>query len=378
MSIFDWLLGLERVYTADTRAEREAIWRFRYDIYVRELGKTIASADHENGWIRDDDEDDPEVTLFYTGSLADVTGTLRIDAWAPGRVPPATAKKYRFASATGLLGQTLAEGSRLMVRRRLRGKLIMPALSRAGFSRWLEKGARAAFAYCAPGLVGGYRRLGFRPYGSDMIETADGLRVPLVMSLDDVAHFRVVNSPLLSLARERFGAGGSVDMTELVEAELGVSTALEVDEGEVWNDVQTALLGTRERPQLFDELNDPQVRLITSAGFVMDVAAGGTVTREDLIERELFVILDGVFDVTRNGRAVAHLKPGDVIGEVAFLMESGKRSATIVAGSAGRLLVLKRRTLEELKARDPAVEHQLLLNLARITASRLASMVAAR
>ncbi len=256
MSLVDWVLGLERVHFAETRAEREAIWRFRYDVYVRELGKTIASADHDRGWIRDPDEDNPEVSLIYTGTVDDVTGTMRGDYWLPGSIPAATLHKYGLTRASTFLGLPVAEASRLMVRRNLRGKLIMPALARAGFEWAVQKGVAASLAYCAPGLVSGYRRLGYRPYGSDMIDTKDGVRVPLVMAMDDVAHFRDVSSPLLSLARDRFGPTGSKATTELINRELGTATALEADEREVWNDVQAALLARTARPHLFDELDD--------------------------------------------------------------------------------------------------------------------------
>ncbi len=374
MSLVDWLLELETVRAATTAAEREGIWRFRYDVYVRELGKTVPGADHARGWIRDPDEDDPSVTLLYTGSPADVTGTLRVDRWPTGAVPEPAARKYGITEARALLALPMAEASRLMVRRQLRGKLIMPALARAAFELATKDGVRVSFAYCAPGLVAGYRRLGYRPYGAELIATADGLRCPLVLVVDDVPHLRAMASPLTSLARARFGAG-TAETTAVVEAELGLSGALEVDEGEVWAGVQAALLAHPLRPQVFDDLDDAQVRTITGAGFVIEVAPGGTVTREDLNERELFVILDGEFTVTREERVVAQLRKGDVVGEVGFFIASGRRSATITARTRGRLLVLRRRVLDELRTRAPEVERQLLLNLARITATRLSNMV---
>lgn len=375
MSLVDWLLELEPVREARSPEEREAIWRFRYDVYVRELGKSVPGADHARGWVRDADEDAPHVTLLYTGSVGEVSGTIRVDSWRPGAVPSASAQRYGIQDATALRELPLAEASRLMVRRQLRGKLIMPALARAAFERSIRLGVTVSFAYCAPGLVSGYRRLGYRPYGADLIPTADGLRCPLVLVHDDVAHLKSVGSPLTSLARGTFGAGTDTH-TAIVDRELGLSGALEVDEAYVWSDVQAALLAQPHRPQLFDDLDDAQVRTITAAGFVIEVAAGGTVTREELAERELFVIIDGFFTVSRQGRVVATLKPGDVIGEVAFFLESGRRSATITARDPGRLLVLGRGVLDDLHTRAPAVERQMLLNLARITAARLSGMVA--
>lgn len=372
--IFDFLTSLEKVQIALTRAEREAIWRFRYEVYVRELGKTVANADHEHGWIRDPDEEQQSVVLFYTGTTSEVTGTLRVDTWAPGHAPLAVARRYGFEELPALVAQPIAEASRLMVRRALRGKLIVPALARRAFTYAVDRGVLASFAYCAPGLVTGYRRLGYRPYGADLIDTPDGLRVPLVMATNDVAHFRSVDSPLYSLAKERFHTG-SRETFDMITEELGIEGSVQVDEGEVWRDVQSALLARSTRPTLFDGLTDVQIRLVTSMGFVVDVETGNTVTREDLNERELYVILEGEFAISRAGKEVSRVSQGDVVGEIGFLLEHGRRSATIRARRDGKLLVLRRKMLDDLGAREAPVAHQLLLNLARVTAARLSKMV---
>ena len=48
--------GLEPVYEASSAEEREAIWAFRYRIYVDELGRKLGNADHERGWVHDADD----------------------------------------------------------------------------------------------------------------------------------------------------------------------------------------------------------------------------------------------------------------------------------------------------------------------------------
>ncbi len=373
--IIDFLTSLERVHIATSPAEREAVWRFRYDVYVRELHKTVANADHENGWIRDPDEDAPSVVIFYTGSPAEVTGTLRVDTWEPGGTPHHAARRYGFSALPALLSQPIAEASRLMVRRALRGKLIVPALARRAFTHAVDRGVLASFAYCAPGLVPGYRRLGYRAYGADLINTPDGLRVPLVMATNDVAHFRKVDSPLHSLARERFRAG-SCETFDLITEALGIANAVETDEADVWSDVQTAMLAKSGRPKLFDGLADSQIRVVTAMGFVIDVEAGNTVTREDLHERELYVILDGEFAITKRGEEIARMVVGDVVGELSFLAEDRRRSATIQAVQEGKLLVLGRKMLDDLHERHPEVAYQVLFNLARVTAARFSKHIA--
>ena len=42
---------------ADTAEEKAAVYRFRYSIYVREMGRYQDTADHDNGWLVEPDSD---------------------------------------------------------------------------------------------------------------------------------------------------------------------------------------------------------------------------------------------------------------------------------------------------------------------------------
>ncbi|MBM3466201.1 MAG: hypothetical protein FJX76_29290 [Armatimonadetes bacterium] len=53
----EWLTGLAPVHRAESPAEREAIYRFRYDVYVAELGKAMPHADHERRTVRDPEDE---------------------------------------------------------------------------------------------------------------------------------------------------------------------------------------------------------------------------------------------------------------------------------------------------------------------------------
>ena len=44
--LIQWLMGLEKVLRAETLQEREAIYRFRYRVYVEELKKGFLDVDH--------------------------------------------------------------------------------------------------------------------------------------------------------------------------------------------------------------------------------------------------------------------------------------------------------------------------------------------
>jgi CRP-like cAMP-binding protein len=74
------------------------------------------------------------------------------------------------------------------------------------------------------------------------------------------------------------------------------------------------------------------------------VGAGEALTREGRIGREFFFILSGNVAVTRNGRRVSTLGPGEFFGELAAV-NPGPRNATVTALSEMEVLIIGPREL---------------------------------
>jgi hypothetical protein len=380
VSVFtEWLTGLETVYRATDTAAREAIYRFRYEVYVAELGKAVANADHERRWVKDPEDEQPGTVLFYTGSPTAVTGSLRVQVWTPGTVPPAVRSRYSLDGFPGIEQEVVAESARLMVSRTRRGQLILPALARAGYELiCAELGGNLVFANCASGLVRAYRRLGYRPYSGRLIPSDDGLRIPLVMVMSDLAYFQEQGSPLTALLKRYFGKGSRPypDLAPYRPLLGSAGLSFKTDAHAVWQELHDDLLVQEDQPPPFlRDLPPAALKQLATRGFIVEVASDQVVTRENLVEKELFVILDGVAEVTAHDQRVALLHKGDVFGEIAFFMEAGRRTATIRTLAPCKFLVLRRRFLEELLRDDPAMAATLLLNLSRILAGRLAGML---
>ena len=85
------------------------------------------------------------------------------------------------------------------------------------------------------------------------------------------------------------------------------------------------------------------------------VPAGHELTRQGGHAREFFVVVSGTADVHRDGERVGRLGPGDFFGEVGLLGPRRERSATVVATSPMRLLVMARRQFRELLFAAPTV-----------------------
>ena len=94
------------------------------------------------------------------------------------------------------------------------------------------------------------------------------------------------------------------------------------------------------------------------------VDAGQTLVREGARGDEFFIIAEGTATVSRAGKKVATLKPGDYFGELA-LLDPAPRDATVTADSALEVLVLGKREFGGLLAEIPTISHKLMVGMAR-------------
>ena len=89
-----WLfMRLKQVHRAVSQEERDAVYRFRYRVYVEELRREIGGVDHERRMVRDTEDDQPHAHHFYVGSPNDMEGVVRLRVWGPGEMPSELAGK---------------------------------------------------------------------------------------------------------------------------------------------------------------------------------------------------------------------------------------------------------------------------------------------
>jgi CRP-like cAMP-binding protein len=91
---------------------------------------------------------------------------------------------------------------------------------------------------------------------------------------------------------------------------------------------------------------------------------GHTLVREGAIGRELFIILAGTATVTRHGRLITTLGPGDYFGELAAI-ETGHRNATLRAISSLTVLIVGPCEFATLMADVPGFRDVVLRGMAR-------------
>src|SRR5436309_8993396 len=89
-------------------------------------------------------------------------------------------------------------------------------------------------------------------------------------------------------------------------------------------------VGALKQSPLFEGLSRKQLASLARLTDDLDVSPGMVLCKEGSRGREFFVIIEGEAAVTRGGRRVATVGPGDFFGEIA-LLAGVNRTATVTA-----------------------------------------------
>jgi CRP-like cAMP-binding protein len=115
---------------------------------------------------------------------------------------------------------------------------------------------------------------------------------------------------------------------------------------------------------MFTSLSNRDLASVARLMDRIDLPAGRVLVKEGRPGNECFVIDDGTVSVTRGGRTVALLGPGDVLGELAIL-SGGPRDATGTATTPVTVYVLTRSAFQGVLSEVPAVRRHVFQVLAR-------------
>lgn len=94
-----------------------------------------------------------------------------------------------------------------------------------------------------------------------------------------------------------------------------------------------------QRVPLFAQCGSKELEFIATQVEDLDFPAGKELCHEGHSGGDFFILLSGTATVTRLGKEINHLGPGDFFGEIA-LLDHGPRTATVLTTSPTRCLVL--------------------------------------
>ena len=117
-----------------------------------------------------------------------------------------------------------------------------------------------------------------------------------------------------------------------------------------------------QRVNLFESCSSRQLRAIARIAEVEEVLAGTVLARIGEPGDRFFVAVDGSARVEVSAQNHIRLGPGAFFGEMS-LLDGEPRSATVVADTAMRLLVISRRDFVTLLREVPSLTQQMLITL---------------
>jgi CRP/FNR family transcriptional regulator, cyclic AMP receptor protein len=114
---------------------------------------------------------------------------------------------------------------------------------------------------------------------------------------------------------------------------------------------------------IFSDLTPRELRRLLRSTEEYSYPEGAVFVKEGARSEQLFVILEGSARVIRRGRTVARIRAGDFFGEIS-LLDGQPRTATVIAETPVRCLVLLRKEFEKIIAEMPSVASRVLRSLA--------------
>jgi hypothetical protein len=363
------------VARASTAEERESVYRFRYRVYVQEMGLSPPGADPVSRTLRDSLDD--VATSFYLRDGDDVVGSLRILFLDEVPDPSPLVEKFQLEPVIEAFGKSaICTTSRFMLDPRLRHGTAVFRLMEAVYDGFPERDVRFNYGDCSPHMVPLYEHLGYRRYTRAYDDTAYGFKVPIVMIVRDHARFERVRSPLGRLVKKKPDDAEARAWFERTYPEyVGIESAAFLPEG-VFFDLLASRVSTDPLHALkpLRGLDRAEAEKFLAEATTVRAAPGDKIVRQGERGDTLFVLLSGVAEVVLDeaqGAPVAVLGAGDPFGEIGFLTAE-PRTANVVARAPCEVLVLSGAFFQRFIAKEPAVAAKVLLDLSRVLASRLA------
>jgi hypothetical protein len=350
---------------ADTDEDKEAVYRFRYSVYVEEMGRYHDTADHVGKRLVE--PDDELSWIFYArDDSGEVVGTARL-SWGGAGFTDRQIEEYGLAPFLAELPvEHVALGERVMVRPDLRGTGLVEEVLACRDETGQAHDVRIQFSACEPHLLSLYLGRGRRTYSEKNINTPEaGYLIPLVMFPQGPDLLRGLGAGTAADAMpecvEQILSGGGAVMSPLMtgadDYALHLRNAMHEIEGQ---DISA-----------FHGFTDDEVERCLGHSNVIECALGDRVLKKGGVARNIFVVLDGTLEARDGDRVVGVISSGEVFGEMAFLLERPRSLDVYAASDSVRVLSLSEGTIRKMTTVDPGVAAKLLFNISKMLCVRI-------
>ncbi len=361
------------IHLAETGEEKRAVYRLRYDVNVEEMGRYRTTADHDSRMLVE--PEDETGRIFYAKAGDVVVATVRISYGCDAPFSRRQVEQYSLEPFLAELPrEAMSVGERGMVVPRLRGSDLLMRLMHHTLRFSNERRVQIGFGACEPHLLNLYLGLGQRTFSKRNINSPEaGYLIPLLFVPEDVAYLRSIGSPLLEHVQD-FGDDARVPpCIERIMAEGSAVMSRRLSSGAAyWGTIHGALseLAGKQISAL-DGLAEEEAERCLGKSSIIECGAGDRVLKKGGVARNMFVVLDGTVEVRDGEEVVRAIGPGEVFGEMAFLLERPRSMDVYAVTDNVRVLSLSETTLRKMIENDAEVAATLLLNISKMLCLRL-------
>jgi hypothetical protein len=361
-----------------TPDELRDVQRFKYDVYVAEMGRYGAIADHENRLLVE--VDDPSSHIFQARVEGKLAATMRL-TWGGdtfdgrGALGQRHVEQYDLAPFLAAMApEQIVVGERFMIDPAFRGTSLLNQMFTAYMNFVNERRIQLVFGDCEPHLLNTYQALGFRTYtGQNVNSPETGYLIPLVIVAEDMAYMREIGSPLAGVLRD-FGARARVpeDVDDLLAGGAAVQSHKMLDPEEYMAGVRAAAHEANALASgLFRGMSEDEIAICLEKSVTIACQPGDRVLKRGNVAKNMGMVLSGRFEVRDGDMVVAGIGPGEVLGEIAFFLKLPRTMDVVAVEEGTRIVSFNDRTIRTLIESNSETAATLLYNISVMLCERL-------
>jgi predicted GNAT family N-acyltransferase len=354
------------------------VQRFKYDVYVAEMGRYGAIADHANRLLIE--ADDPASHIFQARIGGKLAATMRL-TWGgdtfDGQVAIGARHIEQYDLAPFLAAmppEQIVIGERFMIDPAYRGSELLFKVFTAYMNFVNERRIQLVFGDCEPHLLNTYQALGFRTYTERNVNSPEtGYLIPLVIVAEDMAYMRQIGSPLVKVLRD-FGARARVpeDIDDLLAGGVAVQSQKMLDPEEYMAGVKAAAREANALESgLFRGMSEDEIATCLDKSVTIACQPGDRVIKRGNVAKNMGMVLSGRFEVRDGDTVVARIGPGEVFGEIAFFLKLPRTMDVVAVAEGTRIVSFNDRTIRSLIESNSETAASLLYNISVMLCERL-------
>lgn len=357
----------------------EAAFRLRYEVFTSERGYGAPDKDHETLSSRDAIDEHARIYVAFQGDQAIATARVVYSRDCDYRnvVPSDLASAWKIGSFLERFPQTLSFATKFAISPKHRNSLAAAFIMSRIYADMIDDGIDFVFSMCSSYLIDFYSHLGFRVYSPTYANDV-GFTTPIVSVLRDWRHLQAIGSPTLKLLKKRnlctdehpsvawfyHSYGDKLDTFVSGHSDATLNKMLTLG--------KQAEVGSFDQSNIFQNLSEDDIKIITEAGHVFNVSAGQLIIQTMQKDDEMFIVVDGDVIERRLDGELPSLKisSGQVLGEIG-LFTGTIRTTDLIAITNTQLVSVSRQGLERLIKTKPDLAARLLFNVARLQSLKL-------